>query len=97
MIPLCQGSHHLYHQINTFAASKDEWDTKDGNSKFMKYTLYNCGMPPQGTSQAEAMEKIKPVALAIIELRLSGKSVICHLVENFIKIFFLKFCGNFSI
>jgi len=32
----------------------------------------HCGMPPKGTSQAEATsnsEKIKPVALTIIEVR----------------------------
>ena len=53
---LCKGSHHVYHQINTFAVSKDKWDTREGTGKFMKNTLYNCGIP-KGTSQAEVMEK----------------------------------------
>ena len=52
-----------------------------------------CGMP-KGTSRAEAMsnsEKIKPVALAVIELRLSEG--ISQSVEN--STFFLKtFCRN---
>ena len=53
--------------------SKDEWDTKEDTGKSMKNALYVCGMP-KGTSRAEAMsnsEKSKPIALAVIELRLS--------------------------
>ena len=56
-----------------FAVSKDEWDTKKDTGKSMKNACMYCGMP-KGTSQAEAMsnsEKIKPIALAVIELHLS--------------------------
>ena len=55
-----------------FTVSKDEWDTKD-TGKSMKMHCTYCGMP-KGTSWAEATsnsEKIKPVALAIIELHSS--------------------------
>ena len=51
-----------------FAVSKDEWDTKEDTGKSMKNAL------PKGTCRAEATsnnEKIKPVALAVIELHLS--------------------------
>jgi len=54
--------------------NKDEWDTKEGRGKSMKNALHVQGMA-KGTSQAEATlnsEKIKPVALAIVELRESG-------------------------
>jgi len=53
-----------------FVVNKDEC-TKEGRGKSMKNGLYDSGMA-KGTSQAEAMsnsEKIKPVALAIVELR----------------------------
>ena len=53
-----------------FTVSKDEWDTKEETGKLMKNA---CDLP-KGTSQAETTsnsEKIKPVALAVIELRLS--------------------------
>ena len=58
-----------------FAVSKDEWDTKeDTKEDSMKNALYTyCGMP-KGTCWAEATsngEKIKLVALAVIELCLS--------------------------
>jgi len=54
------------HQLLQFTVSKDEWNTKEDTGKY-------CSMP-KGTSWAEATlnsEKIKPIALAIIELRLS--------------------------
>ena len=56
-----------------FTISKDEWNTKKDTGKSLK----NAKLVLQyakGTSWAEATsnsEKIKPVALAIIELRLS--------------------------
>ena len=61
-----------------FPVSKDEWDIKEDTGKSMKNALYvlryaNCGMPKR-TCRAEATsksEKIKPVALAVIELHLS--------------------------
>jgi len=56
-----------------------------------------CGVP-KGTSRAKATlssEKIKPVALAIIELRWSEgiTQLVSQSVENSVK-FFLKFHGN---
>ena len=56
-----------------FAVSKDEWDTKEDTGKSMRMHCTYCGMP-KGTCWAEVMsksEKIKPVALAVIKLRLS--------------------------
>ena len=53
-----------------FAVSKDEWDTKEDTGKS---NCTYCGMP-KGTCWAEVTlnsEKTKPVALAVIELRLS--------------------------
>jgi len=49
--------------------NKDEWYTKEGHAKFMKKALYS-GMA-KGISRAEATsnsKKIRPVALAIVEL-----------------------------
>ena len=57
-----------------FAASKDGWNTKEGTGKSMKNTLY-IGIP-KDTSRAEVnlnSEKVKPVALAAIELRFSER------------------------
>ena len=54
-----------------FSLSTKMIGTQTGKS--MKNTLHVCGMP-KGTCRAEATsnsEKIKPVALAVIELRLS--------------------------
>ena len=45
-----------------FAVSKDEWDTKEDTGKSMKNVLYIC---------SSNSERIKPAALAVIELRLS--------------------------
>jgi len=50
-----------------FVVSKDEWDTKEGTCKSMKNALHVQWY----TSQAEVIsnsEKIKPIALAIVEL-----------------------------
>jgi len=56
------GSHHMPTTKSTlFVVNKDEWYTKEGRGKYGK-----------STSRAEAMlnsEKIKPVTLAIVELR----------------------------
>jgi len=51
--------------------SKGEWDIKEGTSKSRRMHCVYSGMA-KGTSQAEVMlnsEKIKSVALAIVELR----------------------------
>ena len=56
-----------------FAVSKDEWDTKEDTGKSMKNALYVLWYA-KSTSRAEStskIEKIKPVALAVIELCLS--------------------------
>ena len=68
-----------------FAVSKDEWDTKEDTGKSMKNALYvlryakrHLFWPKQLAEATSNSEKIKPVAIAIIELRLSegiGQSV----------------------
>jgi len=58
------------HQIKTFTISKDEWDTKEDTGKSMKNALHILWYAKRH-SWAEATsnrEKIKPIALAIIEL-----------------------------
>ena len=76
------------------AVSKDKWDTKEDTGKSMRMQCTYCGMP-KGTSRAETTlnsEKIKPVALAVIELCFSeGTS---QSVENSIKFFFLNFIAT---
>ena len=60
-------------QIDTFPVSKDEWDTKEDTGKSMKNALYVLWYAKRHC-RAEATsnsEKIKPVALAVIELHLS--------------------------
>jgi len=67
-------SHYVYVLQNQhFVVSKDEWDTKEGTGKSMKKILYvlRCA---KGTSRDKATsnsKKIKPIALAVIELCLS--------------------------
>ena len=56
----------------SFAVSKGKWDTKEDTGKSMKNTLYVLRVS-KSTCQAEATskkERIKPVALAVIELLL---------------------------
>jgi len=64
------GSHHVPATKSTlFVVSKDEWDIKEDTDKSIKNALH---LRAKGTSCAEATlnsEKIKPVALAIVELR----------------------------
>jgi len=55
------------HKIDAIVMSQDEWDTKKG--PWRMHCMYS-GMA-KGTSRTEAMlssKKIKPVALAIVEL-----------------------------
>jgi len=57
-------------KLTLFTVSKDGWNTKEDTGKSLKNGTY-CSVP-KGTSGAEATlnsEKIKPVALAVIELR----------------------------
>ena len=57
-----------------FTVSKDEWNAKEDIGKSPKNTCMYCGMP-KGTSWAEVTsnrEKIKPIALAVIKLCLTG-------------------------
>ena len=71
--PLQREAITCYYQLTLFAVSKDEWDIKEDTGKFMKYALTYCSMP-KGTSRAKVTssnEKIKLVALAVIELHLS--------------------------
>ena len=51
-------------RIDTFTISKGEQDTKRTQVCSWRYVVY-YGMP-KGTCWAEAMSKIKPVALAVI-------------------------------
>ena len=57
-----------------FAVSKDEWDTKEDTGKSMKnalYVLWYAKRHLSGPKRRRTVKKIKPVALAVIELRLS--------------------------
>jgi len=71
MISVTNGSHHVPTAKSTlFVKSKDKWDTKEGTGKSMKNALH-VRWCEKGTSQAGAKlnsEKIKSVALAIVEL-----------------------------
>ena len=60
-------------KLTHFTVSKDERNTNEDNGKSLRSALEYCGVP-KGTYQAEVTlnsEKIKPVALAVIELRLT--------------------------
>ena len=60
---------HATIKSTLFAVSKDEWDTKEDTGKSMKNALYIL----QYAKRAETMsnsEKIKPIALAFVELQL---------------------------
>jgi len=67
-------------KLMLFTVSKDEWNTKEDT----------VGVP-KGTSRNEATsnnEKIKPVALAVIELcclKASGRQLVSRSVENSVK------------
>jgi len=56
-----------------FAVSKDEWNTKEGPGKSMKNVLYilRCAKSTSKDEATSNSKKIKPVALAVIELHLS--------------------------
>ena len=62
-------------KLTLFAVRKDELDTEENTGKSMKNALYVlCSGMSKGTSRAKVTlnsEKIKPIALAIIELCLS--------------------------
>ena len=53
-----------------FAISKDEWDTKEDTGKYTKNALYVLRYACRAKATLNT-EKIKPIALAVIELRLS--------------------------
>jgi len=85
-----------YHQISIFTDSKNGWNITQrrtlGNPWRMHCT--HCSML-KGTCQAKVMsnsEKIEPIALAVIKLRLFEG--ISHSVEFSTKYFFY-FCSNF--
>ena len=64
-----------------FAVSK-QWDTKEDTGK----STVVCQKAPVGPKQYQTVKKIKPVALAIIELRLSeGISQLLQSLENSVK------------
>ena len=58
---------HATTKLTLFAVSKDEWDTKEDTGKSMKNVLYILKKHISGRSNIEG-EKIKPIALAVIEL-----------------------------
>ena len=63
---------HATAKSTLFAVSKDEWDTKEDTSKSMKNALYILRYVKRHLlGRSDISEKIKPVALAIIELCLS--------------------------
>jgi len=53
-----------------FVVNKDEWDTKEGRGKSMKNALYIqwYGKRHLSAEATSNRKKIKPVALAIVEL-----------------------------
>jgi len=64
---------HAYHKIYIFVMSKDKWDTK---GKFMNNALYAQWYGKRylsGWSNVKQQQKIKPIALAIVELCYSLK------------------------
>ena len=72
-----------YLVLTPYTVSKDEWGIKEGTGKSMKHLLYVLRYA-QGTFWAEVTlnsEKIKPVALAVIELLL--KIMCSNLLEAF--------------
>ena len=83
-----------YHQIDTFAVSKDGWNTKENTGKSMKDVFIH------DTSWAETMSnsgKPKPIASANIELCLS-EGISQFLSQSFSQLItrkLLKFCSNF--
>ena len=68
------GSHALHYcKLTPWTVSKKKWDTKEDKGKSVTRAFTYCGMP-KGTSTDEVTsnsEKSKPVALAVIKLRLS--------------------------
>jgi len=72
MISMTNGSHHVpTTKLTLFIVSKDEWGTKKGTGKSMKIALYAQWYGKRhllGWSDVEQW-KIKPIALAIVELR----------------------------
>ena len=57
-----------------FTVSRDEWDTQEDTGKSMKNALYVLRYAKRhlsGQSDVKQLKKIKPVALSVIELRLS--------------------------
>ena len=73
-----------------FAVSKDEWDTKEDTGMSMKKALHVLRYACRAEATSNSA-KFKPVALAIIELRLSEgisqsvSQLLSQSVENSIK------------
>jgi len=86
------GSHHVPTTKSTlFVVNKDEWYTKEGRGKSMKDALYVQWYGKKhlsGWSNVEQQKKIRPVALAIVELcesEASGRQAVSQSVENSVK------------
>jgi len=68
MISVMNGSHHMSTTKSTLSVmSQDEWDTKEGTGRM--HCMYS-GMT-KGAEVTSNSEKIKPIALAIVELHKS--------------------------
>jgi len=55
-------------QINTFYCEQDEWYAKEGTGKSMKNALYVQRYGKRAEATSNNNKKIKPEALAIVEL-----------------------------
>ena len=76
-------------KLTPFPVSKDEWDAKEDTGESMKNVLYVLRYA-KGTCRVEATsnsDKIKNIALAIIELHLSEgiSQLLSQSVENSVK------------
>jgi len=58
-------------KLTPFVGSKDEWDTKEDPGKSMKNVMISivCIAAWQKAEATSNCEKIKPIALEIVELR----------------------------
>jgi len=84
------GSHHVPTTKSTlFVVNKDEWYTKEGRTKSMKNALYvqRYGKRHLSCWSDVKQRKIKPIALAIVELRESEgiRQAVSQSVENSVK------------
>ena len=60
-----------YYKLTPCAVRKDEWDTKEDTGKSMKHEFYALQNSIRRVEVTSDSERIKPIALAVIKLRLS--------------------------